>query len=156
MLEGLDAVVFFGLRGVGPIRVFQQISSGVLGRAAFTGGLKTALLGVAFHFVVATAIAAIYYGVSRKVAILTRHPAACGIGYGILVYACMNLVVLPFSAASHGPPTLPCCERVLIHALVSACRARSLPGGDSGRPRTELNAPASAGRFPGPAPVTAR
>lgn len=118
VLEGLDAVVFFGIRGIAPIRVFQQISSGLLGRAAFTGGLKTALLGVAFHFVIATAIAAGYYGISRKVGILTRHPVACGIGYGVLVYACMNLVVLPLSAAAHGPPTLPVLVNgLLIHAL---------------------------------------
>jgi hypothetical protein len=117
-LEGLDAVVFYGIRGVAPIRVFQQISSGVLGRAAFTGGLRTALLGVALHFVVAMAIAAVYYAVSRKVGILTRHPVACGIGYGVLVYACMNLVVLPLSAASHGPPTLPVLVNgLLIHAV---------------------------------------
>lgn len=118
VLEGLDAVVFSGLRGIAPIRVFQQVSSGVLGRAAFTGGLKTALLGVALHFVIATVIAAVYYGMSRKIDILTRYPIAWGLAYGVLVYACMNLIVLPLSAASHGPPTLPVLVNgLLIHAV---------------------------------------
>lgn len=118
VLDGLDAVVFFGLRGVAPIRVFQHIASGALGRAAFTGGLKTALLGVAFHFVIATAIVAMYYAMSRTIGLLTRQPVAWGIAYGVLVYAFMNLVVLPLSAASHGPPTLPVLVNgLLIHAL---------------------------------------
>lgn len=35
-LDILDAVIFFGLwRGVAPIRIFQSIASGLLGRAAF-------------------------------------------------------------------------------------------------------------------------
>lgn len=118
VLEGLDAVVFFGLRGVAPIRTFQHIASGVLGRASFTGGLKTALLGVAVHFLIATAIVAVYDGVSRTIDLLTRQPIACGIAYGVLVYTFMNLVVLPLSAASHGPPTLPVLVNgLLIHAL---------------------------------------
>lgn len=46
VLDALDAVIFFGIRnGVKPIRIFQSIASGLLGRASFSGGLKTALLG---------------------------------------------------------------------------------------------------------------
>ena len=118
VLDGLDAVVFFGLRGVAPIRIFQHIASGVLGRASFTGGLRTALLGVAFHFFIATVIVSVYYAASRTIGVLTRQPLACGIAYGLLVYAVMNLVVVPLSAASHGPPALPVLVNgLLIHAL---------------------------------------
>jgi hypothetical protein len=118
VLDGLDAVVFFGLRGVAPIRIFQHIASGALGRAAFTGGVRTALLGVAFHFFVATMIVTVYYAGSRAIEFLTRQPVACGIAYGLLVYVIMNLVVVPLSAASHGPPTLPVLVNgLLIHAL---------------------------------------
>ena len=34
-LDALDAIVFFGLRGVTPLRIFQSIASGLLGRAAY-------------------------------------------------------------------------------------------------------------------------
>jgi hypothetical protein len=118
VLDGLDAVVFFGLRGVAPTRIFQHIASGLLGRAAFTGGMRTALLGVALHFFIATSIVAVYYAASARAGLLTRHPVACGIGYGVLVYGVMNLVVLPLSAAAHGPPTLPVLlNGLLIHAF---------------------------------------
>jgi hypothetical protein len=45
-LDAIDAVVFFGLRGVTPIRIAHSIAAGLLGRAAFQGGLATAALGV--------------------------------------------------------------------------------------------------------------
>jgi len=37
ILDGLDAVIFFGLRGVRPIRIFQAIASGLLGMNLFDG-----------------------------------------------------------------------------------------------------------------------
>ena len=106
-LDITDALVFFGLRGVKPIRIFQSIASGGLGRASYTGGVATALLGAFLHFFIATMIVATYYVVSRKVDLLTRHAVPCGMLYGLVVYAVMNLVVLPLSAAAPGTPSLP-------------------------------------------------
>ena len=72
VLDGLDAIVFFGLRGVSPTRIFQGIAAGLLGRqAAIQGGVATAMLGVALHFVVALGIVSTYYAASRKIRVLT-------------------------------------------------------------------------------------
>jgi hypothetical protein len=38
VLDGLYTVIASSLRGGAPIRVFQYISSGLLGRASFNGG----------------------------------------------------------------------------------------------------------------------
>lgn len=113
VLDITDALVFFGLRGAKPIRIFQSIASGLLGRASYTGGMATALLGGCLHFFIATGIVATYYVVSRRADLLTRHAVPCGILYGVIVYAIMNLVVLPLSAAAHGTPSLP----VLVNGL---------------------------------------
>ena len=94
VLDGLDAVIFFGLRGVRPIRVFQAIASGLLGRAAFTGGLSTALLGVLLHFTIATIIAGVYVAASRKLDVLRRQPIAAGMAYGVVAWLVMNYVVI--------------------------------------------------------------
>lgn len=116
VLDGADAAVFFGLRGVSPVRVFQAIASGVLGRPAFAGGLGTAALGVTLHFFIAFAIVATYLAASRRIPILVRRPIACGILYGIGVYLMMNLVVVPLSAAATGLPSWPVIlNGVLIH-----------------------------------------
>src|SRR5262245_50297765 len=77
-LDGLDAIVVFGLRGATPVRVFQGIAAGLLGRATFQGGLRTALLGLAIHFFIAFSIAATYYAASRRFSILVRRPLVCG------------------------------------------------------------------------------
>lgn len=104
VLDALDAIVFFGLRsGATPIRIFQSIAAGLLGRATFQGGLRSALLGVAIHFFIAFSIAATYYAASRRLAILVQRPILCGAVYGVLVYFFMNRVVIPLSAIGAAP-----------------------------------------------------
>jgi hypothetical protein len=119
-LDALDAIVFFGLRsGTTPVRIFQSIASGWLGRAAYTGGLPAAALGVATHFVVAFGIVATYFVCSRRVRLLTHHPIPCGIVYGLLVYLVMNRVIIPLSAIGTAAwPALPVLANgLLIHAF---------------------------------------
>jgi len=43
-----------------PIRIFQS-ASGLLGRAAFSGGLRTAILGGALHYFIAFMIVVPYF-----------------------------------------------------------------------------------------------
>ena len=119
-LDLIDAVVFFGLRGSTPIRIFQSIASGWLGRAAaYAGGLPTAALGVATHYVVAFGIVVTYYVCGRRFSLLTRHPIPCGILYGLLAYLVMNRVVIPLSAigATTWPSRPVLINQLLIHAL---------------------------------------
>ena len=117
-LDALDAIVFFGLRGAAPTRIFQSIAAGLLGRSAFSGRLSTVALGVVLHFFIAFSIVATYVLASRRFEMLTRAPIVCGLVYGVLVYLVMNLVVLPLSAA--GRPTFVVAvviNGVLIHML---------------------------------------
>jgi hypothetical protein len=119
-LDAVDAIVFFGLRsGATPIRIFQSIASGWLGRASYTGGLLSAALGVATHYFIAFGIVATYFACSRRFRLLTRHPILCGIGYGLLVYIVMNRVVIPLSAIGTASwPALPVLANgLLIHAF---------------------------------------
>src|SRR4051794_22558320 len=44
VVDLLDALVFFGLRGVRPSRILQSIAAGVLGRASYQGGSGSAAL----------------------------------------------------------------------------------------------------------------
>ncbi|HMB91490.1 MAG TPA: hypothetical protein VKP65_11625 [Rhodothermales bacterium] len=114
VLDILDALVFFGLRGVPPIRIFQSIASGLLGRAAFSGGLATAALGGVLHFFIAFVIVTVYYLASRWLSPLAQRPLLSGPLYGVFVYAIMTFVVVPLSAASSGPLSLA----VLINGLL--------------------------------------
>jgi uncharacterized membrane protein YagU involved in acid resistance len=102
-LDLLDAIVFFGLRnGVPPVRIFQSIAAGVQGRAAFSGGVPSAALGILLHFFIAFVIVGVYLVASRYVPVLIRQWIVCGILYGIAVYFFMNDVVIPLSATTRG------------------------------------------------------
>lgn len=92
------AIGFSALRGVAPVRILQSVASGLLGAPAFEGGTPTAALGLLLHFCIAFLWAAIFYLASRAIMFLTRHPVVSGLFYGVLIYAAMNLVVLPLSA----------------------------------------------------------
>jgi uncharacterized membrane protein YagU involved in acid resistance len=88
------------MRGTSPVRILQSVASGALGAKAFTGGIKTAILGLAFHFLIALIAAAVYYLASRYLRLLISWAVISGLLYGICVYLFMNFVVLPLSAIS--------------------------------------------------------
>ena len=83
------------------------IAAGLLGPAAFQGGVGTYVLGVLLHFFIACSAAAVYYGASRKLVFLKEHPLVCGLFFGAAVEEVMRLIVLPLSALhAKGPYTL--------------------------------------------------
>src|SRR6185503_11837029 len=71
-LDITAAIAFFGPRV--PVRILQSVATGLLGRAAFSGGAATALLGTGLHFLIATGAAAVYYVASRRLALLRDRP----------------------------------------------------------------------------------
>ena len=124
ILDGLFALVFYGLiLGVQPIRIFQSVASGLLGRASYDGGVPTFLLGILLHFVVASCIAAVYYVASLKLPILIRRAVVCGLIYGMLAYLGMNYVVIPLSAAGSGQFSL----RTFLPAIIGHALLVGLP-----------------------------
>jgi len=84
--------------GRGPISTFQSVAGGLYGAETFNGGYKTAALGLALHFFIATTWAAVYYLASRKLKFMVSRAILSGVFYGIAVWIFMSLVVLPLSA----------------------------------------------------------
>ncbi len=118
VLDGIDALLFFGARGVPRLVVLQSIASGLLGRAAYRGGIATAVLGTALHFGIALAVVTTYYLASGRIPSLVRRPWVYGPLYGLVVYCVMTFVVVPLSAAVVGRPSpAVIVNGVLIHML---------------------------------------
>lgn len=93
------AFIIWGFQGVTPLRIGRSIASGLIGReAAVAGGAATGMLGLLLHFIMATIIAAIYYGAARNIRLLVDKAVPCGIAYGLATYGVMNYVVMPLSA----------------------------------------------------------
>jgi hypothetical protein len=112
------AIVFYHFRNHAlPSRIFQSVATGLLGKASFEGGARTAALGLALHFTIATIITLVYYFAARRIGFLTRRPWVSGILYGIGVYAVMNYVVIPLSAIGHFLPFVPlvAITGILVH-----------------------------------------
>ncbi|WP_348268096.1 hypothetical protein P8936_02325 [Edaphobacter paludis] len=89
----------FALQGLSIERLWQGIASGALGSPAFSGGKRSATVGLLFHFVIALIVAAVYYALSRRLPGLIESPFVCGAVYGTVVHVVMSRIVLPLSAA---------------------------------------------------------
>jgi hypothetical protein len=103
LLEMLPALIVPGTLGVPPLLLFQSISSGLLGPAAYSGGMASALLGAAIHLFISLVAAGIFVFASRLWPVLTVRYVFAGLLYGALVYAVMNYVVVPLSAIAFKP-----------------------------------------------------
>ena len=97
------ALVVYGLMGSKPLRLLQGIAGGILGPRTYSGGISTALFGLALHFVIAFGAAAIFFLASRVMPFLLTHAVLSGVFYGIAVYFFMNCVVVQLSAATKFP-----------------------------------------------------
>lgn len=96
---GLVDLVYFSakaeIEGGSPIRTMRAIAGFWLGKAAATGGMEAAALGLATHFGLATMMAVVYGVLTSFVPELRRTPFLVGPLYGLILYAVMYLVVLP-------------------------------------------------------------
>ena len=94
---------WYATHGVPPMRLGQNIASGLLGKRAFMGGSAMALLGVLLHVAIMAAMVSVYYLASWRINALIERPLLCGALYGLALYVVMNGVVLPLSAAPKSP-----------------------------------------------------
>ena len=134
LLDILDPIIFYHLRnGIAPLRIPQSIASGLLGRPAFSGGMRTALLGLALHFFIAFVWTTGFVLAGRAMPFLSQHPVRSGLLYGALIYIVMNYLVLPHGHVSPSRPTTPVLINgifailVLVGLPISLCNRRFAP-----------------------------
>lgn len=141
VLDILEPIIFYGVsRGTHPIRVFQSVASGVLGRASYDGGAGSALLGAALHVFIASVVVLVYWLASRRLPVLTKRPVLYGVLYGLAVYAVMTFVVIPLSAIGGSmriPPLPALLNGIFAHVVCvgppTAFAARAERSGGSSR-----------------------
>jgi hypothetical protein len=98
ILDIIYAMILTARAGHGALAAMQGVASGLIGGAAFQGGLQTAALGLFLHCMILIAAAAVYYAASLRLPVLRSRAIACGLLFGVLVYLFMNFIVLPLSA----------------------------------------------------------
>jgi hypothetical protein len=100
-LDILAAVLIYHGTAVG---VMRAIARGWMGKAALSGGLPAAALGLASHVFILIVAAAIFVLASLKAPILRRWFWLTGPAFGAGVYVVMHYVVVPLSRAPHRLP----------------------------------------------------
>ena len=121
VLDIAYAMLFSYLRsGTPPVRLLQSVASGALGRDAFTGGGTTAAIGLGFHFLIAFAVAGVFFAAAARLPALTTRPVIIGALYGIGVYLVMNFLVIPLSRIGPRPlpPAIVVVTGVLVHMFL--------------------------------------
>ena len=103
-------------RGYSATTVLQAIASGVLGPDAFSGGAGVMALGVLLHFLIIGLMALPPWLAMAAWPRLAARAVPLGLAYGALLYAAMNYVVVPLSAAPLKPNTQ--WSRILPELLV--------------------------------------
>lgn len=95
------AILISAFRGTPPMRLLQSVATGLLGPAAYEGGVPTAALGFVLHFLIAFMMAAAFYLISLRLDFLVRRPVTSGLIYGAILYPFMTQIVLPLSVYPH-------------------------------------------------------
>jgi uncharacterized membrane protein YagU involved in acid resistance len=110
-LDALDAVVYYKFANdVAPYRIFQHIAGGILGPGTFNGGMKTAILGLFLHYLIAIGAAAVFYLACLRWRALYEKPWIFGPLFGVCVFLVMHFIVVPLSAIQHYHLSMPAGE----------------------------------------------
>jgi uncharacterized membrane protein YagU involved in acid resistance len=119
VLDATDGVAWAAITaGQNPVQVLQWIATGVLGPSAFSGGLAAAALGVLVHFVISYGFTAAFVLAWTQIESIRKSWVASGLLWGVLVWAFMNLLVLPHSSVPQGAFTVGAIlNGVIGHAL---------------------------------------
>jgi len=120
-----DAIVYHWfvssvLGGYPLISVYQYIASGALGKAAFAGGIATALLGALIHYLISIVIAGVFILSVDRIPLLRRYLIPGSLLYGLGVFIVMEMIVTPLSAAPPlpAPTTSQLIVTILDHMLI--------------------------------------
>ena len=90
--------------GAFPARIFNFIAGGATGlEKALSGGVAVVVLGVLIHYFISFSFTLLFFVMYPVIVRISRNKYVNGILYGAIVWAVMNLIVLPYSALPAKP-----------------------------------------------------
>ena len=120
-LDITENIVWNAFRGITAWRIFQYITSGLVGRRSFQMGWTSVGLGVVIHYAIALTWTVIFYIAATKLTALTKRPILWGLIYGVFVYVVMNFLVLPLTALPPRPSPITLANRINAIAALIFC-----------------------------------
>jgi len=104
ILDAMAGVIVYYLYfHFNPFQVLESISSGIFGAKAINGSFIYVLIGLVLHFIIAFTAASILFLLFLKTDIYKFNPIILGLGYGLIIWLFMNLLVLPLSNYPKSP-----------------------------------------------------
>jgi uncharacterized membrane protein YagU involved in acid resistance len=101
-----------------PMQVLKGIASGVFGREAITGGPMMAVWGLIFHFIIAISFTFLFFFLAKQIPSLVKYPLVIGVLYGLLVWAAMRFLVLPYLSTLNPRPIVG--NEAIKNAMIAA------------------------------------
>ena len=111
----LDLSTAIIVSGATPENVLRYIASGAFGPEAFQGGTFMMFNGLLFHYFIAFFWTLLFFLLYPRIGFLRSNKYVVGLLYGIFVWACMNLLVVPLSNIPYRPLQL---KSILINSAI--------------------------------------
>lgn len=89
------AIAWWTPQGFPASRILQSFAAWVLGPAAYTGGIASALLGAVLYGHLMWGVVVLYDRLARRHPVLLRRPLPCGAMYGAIAYAFIFHLLAP-------------------------------------------------------------
>ncbi len=104
-LDMLTAILVYSviMHRVTAMQILHSIAGGAFGKNTVGSETTMALIGLAFHYLIAYSFAIGYFIVYPYIPFLQKQKIVSGLLYGVFVWAVMNLIVVPLSNANYGP-----------------------------------------------------
>ena len=80
-----------------PAIIFQYIASGWFGQAAFSGGTAMVILGLVFHYLIASFFSIVFFLAYPGFAKVFRNKYLIALVFALIIWLVMNLGVLPLT-----------------------------------------------------------
>lgn len=98
------AMIHYVIRtGNNPLRILNYVASAIFGSRASEPGVAMPLLGLLFHFIIATIFSAFFFFIYPRLKFLSKNIIVSGVAYGVFVWLIMNLAVVPLSRIGRFP-----------------------------------------------------
>ncbi|HEV2680563.1 MAG TPA: hypothetical protein VGV14_08685 [Rhodanobacter sp.] len=101
-LDILSAATYAVVAGRNPFAVPIGIASAIWSGAQ-KAGITAVLVGLLLHFAIMFVMASVFVAAAQRMRWITMRPVSAGALYGLLLWAVMNLVVLPLRWPSLFP-----------------------------------------------------
>lgn len=117
-LDILFAVLLTLSRGREPAAMLRFVASGPFPQATEWGPSGSAL-GLLVHFILMGFMVASFVVAARNYPILVDHPLLSGLGFALVTYVAMNLIIVPLRFPAAWPPkSLAAATQLFAHVFL--------------------------------------